>query len=327
MTQIGITTTVPIELLYAAGFSPVDLNNEFIIADNPASLVEEAEMEGFPHNLCAWIKGIYTAAVKNGIKKVVGVTQGDCSNTHALMEIFQSRGIETVPFAYPYPRSVSAIECELDKFASVLGTDIASGLIVKKNLDRIREKIAYIDHMTWEKGLVSGWENHIYQVTASDMKGNPEEYETEVDNFIESLGQREAKNNKIRLGYIGVPTVISDLYGFLDALDCSVVYNEVQRQFAMPNKTGNLAEAYYNYTYPYGIQVRLHDIKHEIRKRNISGIIHYVQSFCFRQMEAILVKENLSVPVLLLEGDRPTELDGRSRTRVESFIEMLRSRL
>jgi len=326
MTKIGITTTVPIELLYAAGFSPVDLNNEFISADDPAEWVEDAEMAGFPHNLCAWIKGIYTAAVRNGIKQVVGVTQGDCSNTHALMEILQSRGIETIPFAYPYPRNISAIECELKKFASALNTDIGSGLRVKEKLDKIRKKIAYIDRMTWKGGLVSGWENHIYQVTSSDMNGNPEEYEIEVDNFIDSLEQREPENNGIRLGYIGVPTIISDLYSFIDALGCSVVYNEVQRQFAMPNKTENLAETYYNYTYPYGIQVRLRDIKHEIRKRNISGIIHYVQSFCFRQMEEILVKENLNVPVLLLEGDRPTELDGRSKTRIESFIEMLRNR-
>ncbi|MCK9226089.1 MAG: 2-hydroxyacyl-CoA dehydratase, partial [Candidatus Muirbacterium halophilum] len=58
---IGITTTVPSEILYAANFIPVDLNNIFIANENPDKFVEKAEIIGFPGNSCAWIKGIFSA--------------------------------------------------------------------------------------------------------------------------------------------------------------------------------------------------------------------------------------------------------------------------
>ena len=59
---LGLTTTVPVEMLFAAGLRPVDLNNIFITSGMTAELVEEAEIRGFPRNSCAWNKGIYSAA-------------------------------------------------------------------------------------------------------------------------------------------------------------------------------------------------------------------------------------------------------------------------
>ena len=38
MKKIGITTTVPIEILLAAGYQPVDLNNIFVADSNPQLL-------------------------------------------------------------------------------------------------------------------------------------------------------------------------------------------------------------------------------------------------------------------------------------------------
>ena len=60
--SVGITTTIPSEIVYAAGLRPVDLNNRFITSDDPAKMVEDAEHAGFPRNVCSWIKGIYSAA-------------------------------------------------------------------------------------------------------------------------------------------------------------------------------------------------------------------------------------------------------------------------
>jgi benzoyl-CoA reductase/2-hydroxyglutaryl-CoA dehydratase subunit BcrC/BadD/HgdB len=57
--EIGITTTVPIEILMAAGYKPVDLNNLFIGSTERERLVNIAERAGFPQNCCTWIKGIY----------------------------------------------------------------------------------------------------------------------------------------------------------------------------------------------------------------------------------------------------------------------------
>jgi len=50
--RVGITTTIPCEVLLAAGLRPVDLNNVFVSDPDPARLVEEAERRGFPSNIC-----------------------------------------------------------------------------------------------------------------------------------------------------------------------------------------------------------------------------------------------------------------------------------
>ena len=93
MKKVGITTTVPVEILLAAGYMPIDLNNIFISDQNPHRLVEIAERFGFPQNCCVWIKGIFGVCIDNNIDTVLCVTTGDCSNTIMLMEI----GVITPP--------------------------------------------------------------------------------------------------------------------------------------------------------------------------------------------------------------------------------------
>ena len=89
---IGITSTVPLEVIFAAGLTPVDINNIFIESEDPESLVTDAESAGFSSNICAWIKGIYSTVISYNIGRVVAVTGGDCSNTIALAEIMGLRG-------------------------------------------------------------------------------------------------------------------------------------------------------------------------------------------------------------------------------------------
>ena len=103
--MVGFTTTIPLVVLVAAGRRPVDLNNIFITAPDPQALIEDAEIDGFPRNICAWIKGLYGAVVRHGIDEVIAVTEGDCSNTRALMEVLSLRGTTTIPFSYPHDRS------------------------------------------------------------------------------------------------------------------------------------------------------------------------------------------------------------------------------
>jgi len=96
------------------------------------------------------------------------------------------------------------------------------------------------------------------------------------------------------------------------------------RQFSMPYESPDLVERYLRYTYPYDVRSRISDIAQEVDKRRIRGIIHYVQSFCFRQMYDRLLREAVRVPVLTLEADRPGMVDGAALTRIEAFAEMLR---
>jgi benzoyl-CoA reductase/2-hydroxyglutaryl-CoA dehydratase subunit BcrC/BadD/HgdB len=80
------------------------------------------------------------------------------------------------------------------------------------------------------------------------------------------------------------------------------------------------------YTYPYTIEGRIQDIQRAMRVRKLDGLIHYTQTFCYRQIYDILLRDALPIPILTLEGDRPGPLDGRSALRIETFVEMLREK-
>jgi benzoyl-CoA reductase/2-hydroxyglutaryl-CoA dehydratase subunit BcrC/BadD/HgdB len=84
-----------------------------------------------------------------------------------------------------------------------------------------------------------------------------------------------------------------------------VVFNEIQRQFSMPDNAADPVEQYLVYTYPYGAFARLTDIVRELELRKVDGVIHYTQTFCFRQIEDLIYREKINLPLLTLEGDKP----------------------
>lgn len=325
MPRVGITTTVPVEVIYAAGWVPVDLNNIFITDENPQALVDEAELAGYPRNLCAWIKGIYGSMLKHrDIKTIIAVTQGDCSNTHALMETLQLAGVEVVPFAFPFDRDRDLLKLQIEKMMSFFGVSWNQVRVEKERLDRIRSMVWELDRLTWEENRVNGWENHLYQVSCSDFNGNPENFAHDVEQFLKEARRTIPREGELRLGYIGVPPIVGELYQYLEERGARVVFNETQRQFTMPFETDDIMEQYRQYTYPYGIFFRLEDIQRETFKRKLDGIIHYAQSFCFRQIEDLIIRKKLDLPVLTLEGDKPSLLDARTRMRLDVFLDMLR---
>lgn len=325
--MVGFTTTIPLEILIAAGKRPVDLNNIFITDPDCQKFIDEAEMAGFPRNCCGWIKGLYSAALQHGIREIIAVTEGDCSNTKALMEVLQTQGITTVPFAYPYDRSRTTLEHEIGKLATHFGVTPTQADEAWRLLNRIRARAHEIDRLTWEENRVTGTENHLWQICTSDMNGDPALFEEQAAAFVDEARRRDPLPDGLRLAYIGVPPIFTDLYQATEELGARVVFNETQRQFSMPYKVDSLVEQYQRYTYPYDVFVRLDDIEQEIARRRIDGVIHYVQSFCFRQIEDLIVRRRLRrTPILTLEGDRPGPLDARTRIRLEGFVEMLKAR-
>ena len=322
--NIGITSTIPIEVVYAAGHTPCDLNNLFITAPDPNLLIRMAEEAGFPRTTCAWIKGIYGILLEKEIDTIILVSGGDCSNSIALGEILQDDGKRVIPFNYPHEPNSAEMNQAITRLADELGAEPDKITTSKQQLDQIRSQLAKLDQLTWQENLVTGEENLLFLVNSSDFNGNPEIFSTELDNFLENARNRQPLKKKVRLGLAGVPPILSDLYNTLDQLDAAVVFNEVPRQFALPwAPECTLAEQYSRYTYPYTVHGRLNDISKASNQRKLDGIIHYTQSFCFRQIEAILFKRKLSIPTLTLEADQPGPIDGRTLTRIETFIEML----
>jgi benzoyl-CoA reductase/2-hydroxyglutaryl-CoA dehydratase subunit BcrC/BadD/HgdB len=326
MKKIGITTNVPIEVLLAAGFQPVDLNNIFISDPDPERLIKIAEKDGFPINCCGWIKGIYGVCMEYDIDTVMCVTNGDCSNTVMLMEVLKHRGLNTIPFAYPEQPESAEMQKTLQKLAAELGTTLEAAEDIRKQLEPCRKMADKLDKLTWKDNKVSGFENHLWLVSASDFNRDHKEYEKELSSVIDKAEKRQSfPENSIRLAYIGVPSVYGkELYRFTENNGARVVYNEIQRQFAMTQPVNSLAEQYCIYTYPYSIKYRIDDIQKELEKRKIDGIIHYVQAFCYRGIGGIIFKDVLKLPMLTLEGNDNFYLDQHIRTRIEAFIDMLK---
>jgi benzoyl-CoA reductase/2-hydroxyglutaryl-CoA dehydratase subunit BcrC/BadD/HgdB len=323
---IGLTSTIPVEIVLAAGFKPLDLNNRFISSEAPEHFIRQAEKAGFAHNICAWIKGIYSVTLEHRISCVIAVTGGDCSNTSALAEVLEARGVKVIPFDFPLNRDRGALRGQMENLSRALGASWDEVERVRRRLGTIRAKLRELDRLTYEENRVSGFENHLFLVTSSDFKSDPEAYEKELDLFLQEAAARPPIEDSVRLGYLGVPPILSDLYPFVESLGARVVFNEIQRQFSMPFAQEDMVDQYLNYTYPYGIRGRVEDIRKAIEERRLDGLIHYTQTFCFRQIYDILLRESLPLPFLTIEGDKPGRVDSRTAIRLETFVEMLRMR-
>jgi len=250
MKKIGITTTVPIEILLAAGYQPVDLNNVFITDPSPERLVNIAERAGFPLNCCSWIKGIYGVCIDYGIDTILCVTTGDCSNTIMLMEVLKLKGLKVIPFAYPDQPDTQRMHSALQSLAKTVGTTLEAANRVRDELKPSRNLALKLDRLTWREGLVSGWENHLWLVSSSDFNQDYHQYYHQLQELLADCQQRQPyPQDWLRLAYIGVPSVYGqDLYHYLENHHARVVFNEIQRQFAMPKPGSTLAEQYSNYT-------------------------------------------------------------------------------
>ena len=76
--KIGFTTTVPVEIILAAGYTPVDLNNVLVGSGEARQLVARAEAQGYPATICASIRGLYSVALemRDELWGVIGITRG-----------------------------------------------------------------------------------------------------------------------------------------------------------------------------------------------------------------------------------------------------------
>ncbi len=324
MSKIGFTTSIPVEIILAAGKIPLDLNNIFITSEKAKHWVDIAEEAGYPRNTCGWIKGLYAAALETDLEAVIAVMQGDCSNTQALMETLQMQDLSILPFAYPYDRDGDMLRSQMEKLMQVFGVNWTEVERARKSLEELRQLCRQVDTLTWQDNLVRGGENHYYLVSSSDFNGNPHQFKQDLQSFIDSVKERKPFNEPVRLAYIGVPPIFTDLYEVLEAMGARVVYNEVQRQFSMPFASRDLVEQYQQYTYPYGAFARLEDIQEQLALRQVDGVIHYTQTFCFRQIEDIIYRQKINLPFLTMEGDKPGRVDARTRMRLEAFINMLK---
>jgi benzoyl-CoA reductase/2-hydroxyglutaryl-CoA dehydratase subunit BcrC/BadD/HgdB len=213
----------------------------------------------------------------------------------------------------------------LQALAETLNTSLDAAEQVRAELAPCRHLALKLDELTWKQGLGSGWENHLWLVSASDFNQDHHQYHQQLQELLNQCQKRQPyPSDWLRLAYTGVPSVYGqDLYHYLETKGARVVFNEIQRQFAMPRPGNSLAEQYSNYTYPYSIYDRLKDITTELKRRRVDGVIHYVQAFCHRGIGDIIFRHAIELPILTLEGNDDFFLTHHIKTRVEAFLDML----
>ncbi|MDP4179157.1 MAG: 2-hydroxyacyl-CoA dehydratase, partial [Bacillota bacterium] len=287
--------------------------------------IDMAERDGFPKSLCAWIKGLYGVCIDHNIEEIVGVVEGDCSNTKALIEVLSQKGIKVYPFSFPHSHKKEDVKREIEKFMDYFGVSLSEVEKVRQRLNKVRELSHEIDKLTYIDGKSSGFENHLFQVSLSDCNGDVNSFESDLKEAVSNIRKRESHHKKIRLGYIGVPPMTGDIYEYVEKFNAEIIYNEVQREFAFPraDKAKDIFEQYYDYTYPFDINYRIDEIRRQIDERKLDAIIHYTQAFCYRAVEDIVLKKKLNIPILNIEGDKLNMLDARTKLRLEAFLDML----
>ena len=319
--HIAFTSSFPVEVFFAAGHIPVDLNNVFITNDSSAK-VQNAELKGFPRTFCSWIKGNYTAALSTNPDLIIGIVEGDCSNSNSLLDIFTEDHFPVYRFSFPADKNYEDLDKEITRLEDYFGVSRKETLQAKQRLDKIRRKLIILDEWTWKERLVSGLENHFWLVNSSDFMGNPDRYESKLDAFLTKAKKRDPLPAKLRLAYLGVPPIYKNIYETIIELGGDVLFNEVQRQFSMPYLLPDIVSQYLAYTYPYSVFDRLQDIKRELERRQIEAVISYTQSFCHLQLDNLLLRKHIDLPFLTLEGDQPEDIDARTLLRLESFFEV-----
>jgi benzoyl-CoA reductase/2-hydroxyglutaryl-CoA dehydratase subunit BcrC/BadD/HgdB len=251
------------------------------------------------------------------------VVRGDCSNTESLLETLEREAVEVHPFSFPINRSREFLVGEIENLCSFLGCSFDEAKEASGRVEELRSLARKIDERRWKHLRITAEEAHLALVSTSDLDSDDDEWENQMIRLLEGEEEREPEKEGIRLGYIGVPPIITDIFPRIESLGGNTVFFEVQRQFTMPSGSNEWIQRYLDYTYPYDISSRVADIKEQVEIRNIDGIVHYVQSFCHRQIDDIIFRRELKIPMLTIEGNLPGPMDERTQIRVEAFLDVL----
>ena len=89
-----------------------------------------------------------------------------------LMEVLKLKGLNAMPFAYPERPDLQQMQDVLAKLAAAFGTTLEAAEKVRRELQPVRDLALKLDELTWQENKVSGGENHLWLVSASDFNGD-----------------------------------------------------------------------------------------------------------------------------------------------------------
>ena len=326
--RVGIFSTIPVEVLFAAGLVPVDVNNLFVGHQDPAALLRVADAAGVPRNLCAWTRGLYGAAAAANLKRLVVVPRGDCTNNVTMARFLAAAGVTVAEFNYPLEEADKEghLAHELELFADQFGTRMAEVKRTFEDLRVVRQRLHEIDELNWQARRLPGAEARLLLLEATDMAGNPSLFLRRLERGLRR-GGKLASSTGPTVAVFGVPNIIGGLVETLEDLGAFVALCETERDFAMLPPAATLEQQYLDYAYPYGIDARLARFTRELEVRRVDGLVLYAQAFCHHNLEQARVQRELAgIPTVVIEGDVPAGPTPRDRIRLETFVGLLLSR-
>ncbi len=306
--KIGITALVPPEVIFACAGSPFDVNNVI-----PAS-------RKYPKNkLCAWTAIWKEMLVQReiGIDSLIVVAGGDCHNALVDGQKVAMSGIPTHFFFYPFDGDADYLETQLHRLSEFLGG-------VKfpekfKDIKKIKKLGRMIDSKR-TRGKISAGEAFSILISFSDLSGDLDRFQKNIDNLKES----DVDVNK-RVAMIGVPPIYHDFHQTAEELGLNIVFDELPYEFIGHEGSNmkELARDYSNYTFARPLDFRISFLGKELEKRHVDGVIHYTQFACHHMLEDEILRAKLDYPVLTIQGDLPGNTPQQIKLRLEAFREML----
>jgi bcr-type benzoyl-CoA reductase subunit C len=344
----------PVEVLTAAGVVPIRLKGS---VSDPITKAD-AYMETI---VCPFIRNVFDSALKGKFNYLDGmVMPHQCDSTDKTNNGWRyGLGLPYWHFLnVPHLTDDSSV----DFFKSVLGVFIKSlerftgreitaaalASAVAAHNDNRRAMRALYSLRKPDPPLISGSE--MMKVLVAAMSLPVEESTALIRNVTEEVTERPAPPNGrpgSRLMLIGdqiddvaIPQIIEGAGARLVMDDLSIggkIYrSDVD---ATPDPLTGIAERYLRKvklpttfvsegnTYEENLEARFGHLKHCIKKFNINAVILFIYKYCDPYgFEVPSIKgfiESAGTPVLYLEDEYSTSTQGRVKTRVEAFLEMI----
>lgn len=314
--RVGITALVPPEIIYGAGASAIDVNN----------LVPECGLSP-PSKLCAWT-ACWRELVLRGeveVDSLVVVAGGDCHNALVDGQKLDRAGKRTHYLFYPFHGSESDMRGELESLAAFLG-----GEVDERVFQRVHELKAIgleVDRLRSE-GQLSATDAFKVLVSFSDLGGDVGVFEGRVRALVERAGEGDDAKDLPRMALVGVPPINPDLHEVAGSLGLHIVFDELPYEFVRlgGRDIDELVSSYSTYTFAREMDYRIERLAGELDRRRAEGIVHYTQYTCHHLLEDDVIRGELGLPVLTIQGDLPGPVDQQTRLRLEAFAELLGGR-
>ncbi len=316
--KAGITALVPPEMIYGAGWYPLDVNNWI-----PGSDARPRQ------KLCAWTASWREAILKGELKMdaLVVVAGGDCHNALADGQSAARSVPRTHFFFYPFDGDTGYMKEQLAALEEFLGEGRkVDGAHKRRAMEQVAaaKKLGLGLDRARSDGKADPEKTFKLLVSFSDLEGDPVGFGRKVREAPAGAERQNARDGP-RVALIGVPPIYRDFHKVCAEAGLQVVFDELPYEFLRlgGRDVASLARSYSGYTFARPVEFRLDFLKRELKRRKVDGVVHYAQFTCHHLLEDSLLREELDWPMLTVQGDLPGDTPAQARLRLEAFGELL----